>query len=197
MPDFDRARAYALRRLETELAQDLTFHAARHTRDDVVPAAERLARMAGVAGEDLLLLLTAAWFHDVGFVVQRDEHEAAGVRISRAELPGFGYSPHQIDIIGNIIMATRLPQSPGTLLEEIMADADLDSLGRADFFEVSVRLREEMENYGTVMDDAVWYRWEINFLEGHRYFTTTARSLRDEGKRHNIEQLYQLAAAAE
>ena len=33
--------------------------------------------------------------------------------------------------------ATKIPQTPLTKLEEIICDADLDYLGREDFFEIS------------------------------------------------------------
>ena len=77
-PDFDSARAYALRRLEHELSPALCYHSVVHTRDDVVVAAERLAALEGVDDAALLLLRTAAYFHDLGFLEQRDQHENAG-----------------------------------------------------------------------------------------------------------------------
>src|SRR5690242_17751567 len=54
-PDFARAHAYALARLERELSPALCYHSVAHTRDDVVVAAERLAALEGVDGEALLL----------------------------------------------------------------------------------------------------------------------------------------------
>lgn len=96
-PDFESARAYALIRLARELPEIVTYHSLQHTRDDVVPAAERLAHAEGVNGEDLLLLRTAAYFHDLGFVVRREGHELAGAEIAAQVLPTFGYTPEQIE----------------------------------------------------------------------------------------------------
>ena len=42
-PDFQRAKQSALERLEQELPATLIYHCLAHTRDDVVPAVERLA----------------------------------------------------------------------------------------------------------------------------------------------------------
>lgn len=42
-PDWERTKEYILARLSKELAPDLTYHGVHHTRDDVLPAAERLA----------------------------------------------------------------------------------------------------------------------------------------------------------
>ena len=128
LPDFERARQYALERLERELPDTLTYHCLAHTRDDVVPAVERLAAPEGVDGEDLLLLRTAAYYHDLGFVEQPVDHEAAAARIASEILPRFGYSPAQICVINGIILATRIPHEAHTHLEEIMADGGPRSL---------------------------------------------------------------------
>ncbi|MBM4425304.1 MAG: HD domain-containing protein [Chloroflexi bacterium] len=188
-PDYDRAAQYALRRLERELSPVYTYHSLWHTRDDVLPGVERLALAEGVSADDLLLLRTAALFHDIGFVVQRDEHEAVGARIAREALPQFDYSPAQIALIDGMIMATKLPQSPRTLLEQILADADLDGLGRADFLNRGLSLRMELSAFGIVSTDSEWWAGQIAFIESHRYFTAAARALRDEQKQKNLELL--------
>jgi uncharacterized protein len=133
-PDYEQARTYALSRLAHDLDPALCYHSLNHTRDDVALAMERLAPLEGVHGEALLLLRTAAFFHDLGFLERREGHEAAGVRLIGKVLPGYGYSPEQISQIGGLIMATRLPQAPTNLLEQLLADSDLDLLGRNDFF---------------------------------------------------------------
>src|SRR6266545_8069079 len=142
-PDEQRARAYAYSSLR-KLPAALTYHSLAHTCDDVVPAVERLAALLGVAGENLVLLRTAAYFHDTGFVERRDKHEAASARLATSVLPYCGYTPSQIAAIERMIMATRLPQTPHTLLEQILADADLDSLAREDFLGTSLALRAEL-----------------------------------------------------
>ena len=188
-PDFERAQLYALERLERELAPTLYYHNLWHTRDEVVPAVERLAAMEGVDGEALWLLRTAALFHDIGFVEQRTEHEAAGVRIAAEALPRFGYSPAQVARIGGMIMATKLPQSPHDLLEELLADADLDVLGRKDFLPRNQALRAELAAAGQPLTDQQWYSGQHRFLQAHRYWTAAARALRDAGKQQNLALL--------
>src|SRR5450756_974498 len=105
-PDIEGARQYALKRLETELTPSLYYHSAAHTRDDVVPAAERLAHLEHVNRDNLLLLRTAAFFHDIGFVEQPQNHEKISARIAEEILPQFGYLPEQIKTIQSLIMAT-------------------------------------------------------------------------------------------
>lgn len=194
-PDFDQARRYALYRLRHELPPAMCYHSLTHTRDDVVPAARRLARLEGVGGEERVLLLTAAYFHDLGLVERRDEHEAAGVAIARRALPGFGYSAGQIEKIGATIMATRLPQTPCCHLGAILADSDLDILGRADFLERNGLLRAELAAFAPPVGDAEWYRQQLGFLREHLYWTAAARRLRDEGKGQNVALLAALLAA--
>jgi uncharacterized protein len=195
-PDFEAARRYALQRLETELDPRLTYHTIAHTRDDVLPAAERLAAHEGITGADLLLLRTAALYHDIGFTVRREDHELASIHIAEQVLPGFGYAPAQLDEITTIILATRLPQSPRSQLARFLADADLDLLGRADFFEFNRALRAELAAFGRPMSDVEWYRNQLAFISRYHYWTNAARSLRGPGKAENTARLQQLLTAA-
>ncbi len=130
--DFERAKDFALGRLANELAPWLTYHSLRHTRDDVLPAALRLAQAAQVDDSDLLCLATAAVFHDLGFIIAYDDHEAHGIFLARGALPEFGYSVAQVDTVAALIAATKMPQSPASPLAELLCDADLDVLGRED-----------------------------------------------------------------
>lgn len=191
-PDFEQARDYALDRLANELPSRCIYHCIQHTRDDVVPAVNMLAEAMGVSEEEHLLLVTAAYFHDTGFIYQAQGHEEIGVEIAREVLPGMGYSPEQIDVIDGLIMATKMPQNPQGLLQEIMADADMDSLGRRDFFTVAERLRAEIAASGNPQSDAEWYEFEVNFLSNHQYWTEAARQIRGEQKQRNIAQLQDL-----
>jgi uncharacterized protein len=191
-PDYESARAYALSRLEQGLSPHLFYHSLDHTRLEVVPAADRLAFREGVRGEELQLLITAAFYHDVGFTVQYDGHEEASVSIAANILPTFRFMPEEVDIIRRAIMATRLPQSPSSLLEKILTDADLDVLGKEDFFPRSKDLQRELDAIGRGMDDRQWYASQLKFLKGHTYWTDAAKDLRTAQKLRNIAYLEQL-----
>jgi uncharacterized protein len=185
----EQARAYALERLGCELSPRLHYHKLEHTRDEIVPATERLAAMEGISGSELALLLTAAWFHDLGYVEATAGHEALGARIAGEILPELGYTQDEIDVIQSAILATALPQSPQNLLEQILADADLDVLGRENFMERNSDLRREMSAIGREYTDAEWCQSQIRFMEGHSYFTASARELRGEQKQANIQRV--------
>jgi uncharacterized protein len=194
-PDFEGAREYALKRLERELAPNLFYHSLAHTRDEVAPAAQRLAALEGVEGEPRLLLLTAAYYHDIGFLRQRHDHESASVSIAQEVLPTFGYHPAQIETIGQIILATAAWQEPCTLLEQILVDADFDVLGTEAYHRRSLDVRREMEAFGSRMSDEEWYRSQVELLQSHRYWTQAAQTLRNVGKQRNLELVRALLAA--
>ena len=191
-PDYKAAKEYALRRLEQDLSPQLFYHSLAHTRDEVAPAADRFASVEGVGGKEFQLLMVTAFFHDMGFIVQYDDHESASIRIAASILPGFGFMPEDVDIICNAIQATRLPQSPNTLLEKILVDADLDNLGKEDFFRRSQDLRRELTALGRGVSDQQWYASQMKFLKGHTYWTAAARDLRGAQKQRNIVDLERL-----
>jgi predicted metal-dependent HD superfamily phosphohydrolase len=106
-------------------------------------------------------------------------------RVSRDEiaglvLPDFGFTSAQISRVNNMILATRLPQSPRDLVESILADADLDVLGRDDFFERSELLRLEIAALGRLIPPREWAESQLRFISQHVYFTQAAKNLRQE-----------------
>lgn len=187
--NFERARKYAETRLEQELSPNLVYHCIAHTRDEVVPAVETLADMEGLHGKSLLLLRTAAWFHDLGYIDNAVHHELISARMAMEILPSFGYSRADVEVIRWAILATALPQSPNNLLEQILTDADLDVLGRDDFMRRSDDLRRELASLGKAFTDEEWYNSQIKFVENHAYFTASARILRDRQQQKNIDEL--------
>lgn len=190
--DFEAAKSYALDILENHLSANLYYHSAMHTRDDVVPATVWLAQQENIKDADTFLLLTAAWYHDLGYVTGVDDHETRSKRLAAQVLPRFGYTPEQIATIQRLIEATRVPQQPKTHLEEIIADADLDTLGRPDFFETSYLLYIELLSLGQRITPWEWVDRQLNFLQTHTYFTTTAKTKREPVKQENINVLVQL-----
>ncbi|MGE5373739.1 MAG: phosphohydrolase [Bacteroidota bacterium] len=186
---FEQARGYAEKRLEGELPPSLPYHGIVHTREEVVPAAERIAAAEGMHGSPLYLLLTAAWFHDLGFVEQALYHELIGARLAGQVLPAFGYKKQEVEIVRWAILATALPQAPQNLIDSILADADLATLGSVNFKQRNRDLREEFALSGRLYSDEGWYSSQLRFLEHHRYFTCSARHLFDAQKQSNMEYL--------
>ncbi|MEZ4589873.1 MAG: HD domain-containing protein [Chloroflexota bacterium] len=190
-PDYRGAIAYAFTRLTNELPSKLTYHNLWHTQEEVIPTCLQLAKAMGVLEADRQLLQVAAAFHDIGFIEDRANHELIGARIVAQTLPQFGFSHLQTETIMGMLLATRLPQSPRTLLEAILADADLDVLGRQDFMARNAALRQERANYGHPVPLQTWYAEQVVFMKAHSYFTAVAQTQRHRLKQHNISLLEQ------
>src|SRR5689334_10727968 len=103
---FQQAKDFIIKKLSEELPPKLSYHSIEHI-SDVYSACERLAKEEGVTGDALLLLLTAALYHDSGFLVQLKDHEIISCDIVRTHLPGFEYNGEQLSVICGMIMATK------------------------------------------------------------------------------------------
>ncbi len=191
-PDYDGAIALILARMRAGLSPKLTFHNLWHTEEDVLPAARRLAACSALPPEERRLLEVAAAYHDCGYLETCVEHERASMRIAAGILPGWGFSPAQVQQVLRLILATRMPQRPNGLLEQVLVDADLDVLGREDFWERNRALRRELENNGSRASERQWLEAQLTFLQAHRYFTPAARELREAGKQAHIRRLLAL-----
>ena len=191
-PEFDRARAYAVQRLRTQLSPVFCYHCLAHTCEDVLPAAERLAQLENISPLDRLLIRTAVLYHDIGFTVQPENHESISAEVVQMMLPRFGYSPAQIGVIRDLILVTKLFTPPQNRLEGIIVDADLDVLGREDFFTRNQDLRRENALQGKYFSDQQWYSQQLKFLQLHQYRTASALVLRSDGKQKNIQLLMRL-----
>jgi adenylate cyclase len=177
--------------LHDKLPDHLHYHNCSHT-IDVVSQTELIGIGEGVSDEHLLLLKTAALFHDSGHTVQSANHEHYSTEIAREWLPEYGYLPEQIDLICEIIMATQLPPEPKNLLEMIICDSDLDYLGRADFIPGSNNLFEELKAMNIITDLNEWNKLQVKFLNGHQFFTETSQRLREVNKQSQISRIEKL-----
>ena len=186
---YKKAREYILNRMQHELPATSYYHSVEHTKD-VLQAATELAGEEDVHGDDLIRLETAAAYHDSGFIVKGKDHETESCLIAQNELPAFDYSDRDIAIICGIIMATKIPQQPLTHLEKIICDADLDYLGRDDYFDISNLLLQEMQAERSVSRKE-WLEIQIRFMKHHRYQTVSAQKKRTEKKLIHLQKLEQ------
>ncbi len=176
-------------KLYTGLSKDLTYHNTNHTLD-VTEQCMAIAKEEGITDVQILMeLQVAAIYHDTGFLFTYNNHEEKSCVIAREELPGFGLNEKTIENICGLIMATKVPQMPGNHLQKIICDADLDYLGREDFFETGNNLRLELIKYNFISDDHDWEERQLNFLQSHQYFTKTSRQKRGPFEKVFIQQL--------
>lgn len=183
------AEAFILDKLRAELSDTLYYHSPDHTLD-VAQAAGRIAVAEGITDhETLTLLRTAALFHDAGFLTAYKGHEAESSRMAHECLPSFGYEPRQIVLISGMIAATKIPQKPKNKLEEILADADLDYLGRTDYEPIAYSLYREMRTRDLVKDEVAWNQIQIKFMENHTYWTDYSKMIRQPAKYYHLRRL--------
>jgi len=155
----------------------------------VMRDAEFLANKLAVSNGELELLRVAISLHDYGFVWSHENHEERGCMAARNVLPNFGFTENEIDAICGMIMATKIPQSPKTILEQIICDADLYYLGTKYYFQVSELFKEELTSLGVLKDRNQWLQIQTRFLENHNYHTDIAIALLDTQKRHILSLL--------
>jgi len=189
--DYQGAKEYILHRLSKELPVKRTYHCFEHTMD-VYSTVIDIAEKEGVEGEDLELLKLAALYHDCGFMVQDHEHEMASCKIMREKLIDLGYTEEATNKVCSMVMSTKIPQMPKNLLDRIICDADLDYLGRNDFFLIGDTLFEEMKEYGMLNTFDEWNEIQVKFLEAHSYWTETNRNTRTEKKAENFQRVKDL-----
>ncbi|MGC8865158.1 MAG: HD domain-containing protein [Bacteroidales bacterium] len=190
--NFAPLRDYVLDKLRTGLRPELYYHSIDHT-IDVYEAAMRLAKMENLGVKETEILKTAAILHDAGMLITYMGHEEASAEWARSLLPDYDYNGEEVEWVVNLILDTRMPQNASSKLGQLLCDADLDYLGREDYFLISHRLRLEWIRTGvknTSLRD--WYALQADFLQKHNYFSESSRQLRDEGKHQNLIQIKNL-----
>jgi predicted metal-dependent HD superfamily phosphohydrolase len=175
---------------ETLTKPELLYHNLVHTRE-VVEAVQLMHVFYKLSPEEDLAVQVAAWWHDVGYLYGPPEnHEARSAAKARLFLADLNAAESIIQKVEACIMATRMPQNPTGLMEEIICDADLFHLGTTAFKENSKMLRREIELInGTPMKGSDWRFSTLNLLERHHYFTSFAQDRLNEGKKKNLDEL--------
>ena len=173
------------------------YHNLAHT-EAVVKAAQEIAIHYKLQDDEYQIVIIAAWFHDIGYFINADQHEAAGAEAAARFLAEKGVPEALIAQVKGCIMATRIPQNPQNLLEAITADADLFHLGKDSFKATNRLMCQEKEHcLGTKLSKQQWRLGTIKFLESHHYHTDYAKMLLDDTKRANLAALKAKAAEVE
>ena len=167
------------------------FHTFGHAKA-VVKRCKEIGAASNLGAEDLEVIVLAAWFHDVGYVEGIQGHEERSVAMATAFLRENRYPEEKIAQVAGCINATKMPQNPKNLLEQILCDADLAHLASKYFLRLSERVRSEIEHQkGRKLTDKEWLTMNIDFVAAHRYFTDYART------KYESQRLLNLAALRE
>ena len=175
----------------------LMYHNQEHT-ERVVAAARQIADHYHLNEQDYFIVVTAAWFHDIGYFIDPAEHEVKGKEKAENFLKEKGVDEEMIVAISNAILATKMPQNPHNLLEQIVCDADLFNLGTEYFEDTNKILRKENEALkGKKITKEEWRLSAIRLLEHHQYHTDYAKVLLNDQKARNLEKLKRKAESME
>ena len=187
---FEKAYILIGEKLKSEIPDFITYHNFEHT-ENVIEKVVYIAKKEGIDDVSLELLKVAALFHDTGFISEHKSlgHEERSCDLARLVLPTFDFTQQEILEICQLIMATKLPQSPQNKLQEIICDADLYYLGTENYSEFSERLVAELSFVDKQIPQEEWLDIQLNFLKKHSFFTKAAQSELDSKKRRNLEKV--------
>lgn len=177
--------------LDTKLSKKLYYHGIHHTLD-VLNVCNQYLKRENISQHDAKLLRLGVMFHDIGFTVSNINHEERSAEIAEELLTAYEFSDKDIKTVKGLIMATKIPQSPKNKLEEIICDADLDYLGRNDFYPISNELYKELRAYNLIHSKKEWNVAQVKFLEAHEYHTAFAKEHRQPKKEKRIDEIKQM-----
>lgn len=175
---------------ESNIPSKYVYHNLQHTKEVVAACREISKEYEELEAYDLELLELAAWFHDTGYDEGYLDHEERSCGYARAFLRERDFSQQDIQTIIGCIRATKLPQNPNNLLEEIICDADMSHLGNETYWDRCGRVRQELLlTREVMMSEQEWVDFELDFIVNHSYHTDVAQELFDKKKQKHIRQL--------
>lgn len=171
----ERAENYVSNLFLEDDTSGLFYHNYNHTLS-VVEATARIAADLSLSEADKDILLVSAWFHDVGYIYRRVEHEAKSIEIAAFALhPNF---THLIEPVTTCIAATKVGEVPKTPLAALLKDADIAFGSAYDYIRTSNAYREELRvSENKVFEEVVWRQMCIDFLSTVVFYS-------DYGKTH-------------
>ena len=188
----EEARNFVFDLFQSASLQKYAYHNLSHTLS-VVAAGKYLGRQHDLSLSDLEILELAALFHDTGYLHHWQGHEEASAEIACQFLRNQTYAEERIEQVIACILATKMPQRPGNLLERIICDSDLFHLTQDTYLSKAFLLREEMEETrGRFLSDAMFLNSEVRFLSQHQFKTAFVQKQFAHQKAKNIGLLHQL-----
>jgi predicted metal-dependent HD superfamily phosphohydrolase len=185
----NKSKKYVELFLKENLSNGIYYHDLEHTQE-VVDASKEIGIASNLSNDELETVLIAAWFHDTGYYKGMKDHEANSRDVADKFLKQEGAGKEKIDAVGGCIMATKIPQNPSNLMEEVLCDADLYHVSTREFFKKSELLRKE---FSLVFPDEIqldeWFKNSIKFLKNHSFFTSYAKEKLLPAKKENLKKL--------
>lgn len=184
------AQALVTDMLQNKLSKNIKFHTLQHTQE-VVAACQVLADHFQMNDNDRFALYLAAWFHDTGYTSgSATDHEKVSIALADEFMSIRNLDDEIKNKVKGCINATRMPQNPQTLAEQIICDADLFHLGTGAFDEKNKLLRQELIEFaGNDVSKKEWRKINIRFLQRHTYFTNYGKEKLQPVKNLHLAEL--------
>ena len=185
-----KAREFVESFVQSTNTETLCFHNSEHV-TDVVLAVQEMASHYRLEEKDRFVVVCAAYFHDVGYCSGGSvDHEQRSAKLALQFLLQEGINDTIQQQVKGCILATKTPQSPKNLLEQIVCDADLFHFGSDAFTVRNKLMRQEAEKVSHAkIDKNTWRQLTLEMLKNHHYHTAYAHEKLNKGKLSNIAQL--------
>jgi len=161
-----------------KLPETLHFHGLEYARK-VYNQSFLLCRSEEIEQEDRLLVRTAALMLYTGYTQDYHNFQNRSAVISREILPDYKYSDRQIDLICNLILATKRPYNPNNRLEKILIDAKMEFIGRPDYSEQIKLLFRELKENGSKINGQQFKKQQLEVLFDFQFYTLAAQRMRE------------------
>ena len=168
---------------------NLAYHNLDHTKA-VVKYTQEIAGHYNVSEKEMLILFASAWFHDTGYLfTEPQKHEEMGVDVMKKFMKDIVEDEDMIVQISGCILATKTPNNPRNLLQQIICDADTYNLGTKHFKDTNKGIYEELKLRSPDATPHEFLSEAIQFLKDHSYYTNYCKELLNKGKEKNIKKL--------
>ncbi|MGB5820261.1 MAG: Pycsar system effector family protein [Saonia sp.] len=186
----EKSANFVREKLGHDLDPRFLYHNLSHT-ERVVKSASVLVKEVDLSEEEKEMVLVAAWFHDVGYVVSRDDHEQHSCDMAMGFLRDQGCDDDFITQVCNLIMATKIGHVPDTLPQKVIRDADSSHFAESNFLAISELLREELSQWDKKEYSIKnWRKGNIKVLRvKHQFYTDYAKKNWQKGKDKNLKKL--------
>jgi predicted metal-dependent HD superfamily phosphohydrolase len=185
----EEAGNYVSKLIKEKLPESIEFHTIEHAKC-VVDNAVFIGENSGLTKDEINIVKLCAWFHDTGYILKTEGHEAESAKIAGEFLTSKGVDEEIISQVKNSILATRVPQQPETLISKVLCDADLMHLSEDNYFERIEKMREEWINISKKkISKRKFHSKSVKFFQTHEFHTDFAKKELQPKKAKNLQLL--------
>ncbi len=169
------------------------YHNLAHT-VEVVQTCEEIGQAVNLGQEELETLIVAAWWHDVGYQLSKNEHEEASKKMALDYLSSHDYPKEKIQTVLSLIDCTKLScDQHSTPAQQIIHDADKISMGKKSFIRQGENLRKEWTlHYGKKYSEKQWLKEQAKYLKNNNFLSNYAQQAYGKRRTKNIKKISKL-----